>query len=44
MATKVKTEADTDMPWTRLLTVQVTWPKGQPVEKSRTGLSKFILK
>lgn len=39
MATSVKTEAETDIPWIRLLIVQVNWLKGQPVIKIRTLLT-----
>lgn len=33
MATRVKTDADTDIPWTRLLMVHVIWPNGHPRKK-----------
>lgn len=33
MATKVKTEADTDTPWTNPLILQTVLEKDQPVDK-----------
>lgn len=40
IATSVKTEADTEMPWTMPLILQTKLPKGHPVDK-RDALSWF---
>lgn len=43
MATKVKTDAETDMPWTIPLILQTMLPNGQPVEKSEITYLEMIL-
>ncbi len=43
MATKVKTEAETDMPWTIPLILQTMLPNGQPGEKIEITCWEMIL-
>ncbi len=43
MATKVKTEAETDMPWTIPLILQTMLPNGQPGEKIEITYWEMIL-